>query len=235
MTEPHAALVVVAAGVGRRLGVPVHKALVEVAGRPLVEHTLERLLTVAWLDPVVLVGHADDRPALSELIARLARPVTLVDGGAERQDSVAAGLAALGDDAPAVVFVHDAARPFVPLASLPPLAEAAARHGAALLAVPVADTVKRAREDDPSQVGGTVDRDGLWAAQTPQGFDRSRLTALLAEAAGEGRRVTDECALFESAGLAPRFVEGSRSNLKITTEEDLALARALLAQGTSRP
>lgn len=218
---------VVAAGTGSRLGAAQHKALVPLDGRTLVEHTLRALLAVEALDPVVLVGHADDRAELSSLVDGLPRPVILVDGGARRQDSVAAGLAALAEDAPAVVLVHDAARPFVPVEALPELARVA-QGGCALLAIPIADTVKRARDDDPTLAEGTVPRDGLWAAQTPQAFDRLRLTALLSDAERSGRTVTDEAGLFETAGLPVRFVEGSRLNFKVTTEQDLALARALL-------
>ncbi|RKY19048.1 MAG: 2-C-methyl-D-erythritol 4-phosphate cytidylyltransferase [Planctomycetota bacterium] len=224
---PLAALIVVAAGTGSRLGASVHKALVTVAGKPLVEHTLATLLAWEGLDPVVLVGHSDDRKQLTALLARLPREVHLVDGGTRRQDSVAAGLAALPEQAPAVVLVHDAARPFVPMQALPELIEAA-RGACALLATPVADTIKRADPDDPTRSAGTVPRHELWAAQTPQAFDRARLGQLLDQAQHEERSVTDEAALFEAACLPVRFVEGSRRNFKITTEQDLALARALL-------
>ena len=224
----NAALIVVAAGVGSRLGAAVHKALVPIAGRPLVEHTLLRLSSLDWLDPLVLVGHPDDRVALRELATRLPRDVRLVDGGARRQDSVAAGLAALDVGGPSVVLVHDGARPFVPLRALPGLVRAASDHGCALLAVPVADTVKRARDDDPLLVDRSVPRQGLWAAQTPQAFQRTRLLELLERAGRDGVEVTDEASLFESAGLPVRLVEGSRLNVKITTEDDLLLAAALL-------
>ena len=222
-----AALIVVAAGTGRRLGGPVHKALVPLDGRPLVEHTLRRLLASGDLDPVVLVGHADDRDALNALIARLPRPVTLVEGGARRQDSVSAGLAALGNG-PDVVLIHDAARPFVPLERLPTLVEAARNEGCAILAVPVADTIKESALDDHEHVGRTLRRENLWAAQTPQAFRRTDLIACLAEAERTATTVTDEARLFESAGLAVRFVEGSPLNFKVTTPDDLRLARALL-------
>jgi 2-C-methyl-D-erythritol 4-phosphate cytidylyltransferase len=228
-----AALIVVAAGEGRRLGAGVRKALVDLGGRPLVEVTLRRLLALPFLRPVVLVGHADDRAALLDLVARLPRPVTVVEGGARRQDSVAAGLAALGRDAPEVVLVHDAARPFVPTGPLPELARQAAAHGCAILAVPVADTLKAAREDDPLLAAATVPREGLWAAQTPQAFRRAALAEALAAADRRGESVTDEARLFETSGLAVRFVEGSPRNFKVTTGDDLELARAVLAASPS--
>lgn len=222
-----AGLIVVAAGTGTRLGAAVHKALVELSGRALVEHTLRRLLTLPQLKPVVLVGHPDDRPALQRMLAGLPTSVQLVDGGARRQDSVAAGLAAIGESCD-IVLVHDAARPFVPLETIEPLIAAAREHGCALLAVPVADTLKRARDDDAAGVDCTISRSGLWAAQTPQAFDRARLVERLADAQASGTSVTDEAGLFEAAGLPVRFVEGSTLNIKLTTAADLELARALL-------
>jgi len=223
-----AGLVVVAAGVGRRLGGAVHKALVDVTGTPLVEHTLRRLLRDPALDPVVVVGHPDDLETLRRIVASLDRPVTVVPGGARRQDSVAAGLAVLPPRVD-VVLVHDAARPFVPLEPLPELVEEARRHGCAILAVPVADTVKAASRADPRSAERTVPREALWAAQTPQAFRRKDLERLLEEAEGAGRTVTDEAGLFEVSGLTVRFVEGSRLNFKVTTAEDLRLARAVMA------
>jgi len=234
MTAERAALIVVAGGTGSRLGASQHKSLVPLAGRPLAEHCLRRLLKLPELEPVILVGHRDDRAALADLIARLPRPVTLVDGGARRQDSVAAGLAALSATT-RLVLVHDAARPFVPVDRIAPLIECAARTGAALLAVRVADTIKEARPDAAEAlVERTLVRDRLWAAQTPQAFAFAPLGRLLADAAARGVSVTDEASLFEAAGLPVAFVEGSRLNFKVTTGEDLALAQALLAQHIER-
>jgi len=226
----------VAAGAGRRLGAPVHKALVEVAGAPLVEHTLRRLLgpgAPAWND-VVLVVHPDDEAAMAAVAARLPAPVRLVHGGARRQDSVGAGVAATAEGVD-VVLVHDAARPFVPVERLAELARAAAAHACALLAVPVVDTIKRCADDEPTRCAGTVPRALLRAAQTPQAFARAELLRRLAEADAAGRDITDEAALFEQPGRGPRFVEGSPHNWKVTTPDDLEFAALLLSRprGTS--
>ncbi len=234
MKAERAALIVVAGGTGHRLGADRHKALVPLAGRPLVEHCLRTLLALPELDPVILVGHRDDRAALAAVIARLPRPVTLVDGGARRQDSVAAGLAALPHTT-RLVLVHDAARPFVPVDRIEALIASAQRTGAALLAVRVADTIKEARPGgDAPLVERTLPRDRLWAAQTPQAFAFAVLERLLADAAARALNVTDEASLFEAAGLEVAFVEGSRLNFKITTGEDLAMAQALLGQLSER-
>lgn len=234
MGRPTAGLVIVAAGTGSRLGGSVHKALVELDGQPLVLFTLRRLLAAAWLDPVVLVGHPDDREVLARLVLSIDRRVQLVDGGARRQDSVLLGLEALvrgKDPAPEVVVVHDAARPFPPLAPLETLVERAFRLGGALYAVPVADTIKERRPRDPTLVGRTLPRADLMAAQTPQAFRTDAILALLRRACDEGTEVTDEATLVEAApGLAVAFVEGSRRNFKVTTLDDLAIARRLAAE-----
>jgi 2-C-methyl-D-erythritol 4-phosphate cytidylyltransferase len=214
-----AALVVVAAGAGRRLGGPARKALVPLAGEPLVAHALRALLRLPWLDPVVLVGHPEDSAALRAVLERLPRPVRLVDGGARRQDSVRAGLAALaaladGED-DGIVLVHDAARPFVPLDALPAL---------------VADTIKSVDAGTPPVISATLPRERLWAAQTPQAFRREALATLLSEAEARGVSVTDEAALYEAAGRDVACVTGSRLNFKVTTADDLRLAEAFVGR-----
>ncbi len=233
MAAERAGLVIVAAGAGQRLGAGRPKALVPLGGRPLVEHALARLAALPWLDPLVVVGPAAQRAELAALLARQPRAVLLVDGGDRRQDSVLAGVRAVPADRDCVL-VHDAARPFVPIEPLAELAAAARRLGAALLAVPVPDTLKQARADDPGLCAGTVPRERLRAAQTPQAFRRALLVELLERADREGRSVTDEAALFEAAGLSVGFVEGSARNFKITTAQDLDLAEALLAAATQR-
>lgn len=234
-----------AAGTGQRLGAPVHKALVDLDGRTLVEHCVERLLRSDVIGPCVVVGHTDDLERLRALLAPIAeharrelrnslapsahsaqRELCVIAGGARRQDSVAAGLDALPASCERV-FVHDAARPFVPLDALPALAEAVSQGGAALLAVPLADTVKQT-DDDPRHVARTLDRSRLHAAQTPQAFRRQELSALLTEADAQSISVTDEAALYEASGRPVQLVPGSRLNFKLTTAEDLALVRALL-------
>lgn len=162
--------------------------------------------------------------------------VEVVPGGAERFDSVGNALARVRDDAD-LVAVHDAARPCVTSAHIDAVFAAAAAAGAALLAVPVSDTVKRA--DRAGLVAETVPRQGLWLAQTPQVFRRQLLLDAHARRASLGRDVTDDAQLVEAAGHAVRLVTGSSSNIKITTKEDLYLAAAILksrpAPKTPRP
>ena len=152
-----------------------------------------------------------------------------VAGGRERQDSVAAGLRALPADIEYVV-IHDGARPFATTALVERVLSEARRHGAALAAVPVHDTIKRVSPD--LFLDGTVDRRSLWLAQTPQAFSVGLLREAHARAHEAGLEATDDAALVEALGHPVRVVPGSRLNFKITTREDLALARLLIGQAT---
>ncbi len=156
--------------------------------------------------------------------------LTLVDGGAERSDSVAAGLAALSPDC-SIVLVHDAARPFVEPGVIDAVIREARTGVSAVAAVPVTDTIKEVSADDDRRVVRTVARERLWRAQTPQGFPR----ALLVEAHERARRAnlsaTDDAALVERLGALVVVVPDSPRNLKITTPEDLAWAEARATPG----
>lgn len=223
--------VVPAAGQGRRMGGGPPKPYLPLRGRTVIEHALAALLEHAGLRRLVVVLTADDTNFSGLPVAADPRIETVI-GGAERADSVAAGLAALADEPPeTLVLVHDAARPCVSQAEVERLLAAADTDDGALLAVPVRDTVKRA--DASGRVVRTVERDGLWQAQTPQAFGLRALRAAL-EAVREG--VTDESSAMERAGHAPRLVEGESANIKITRPADLALAEAVLrarAEGNS--
>jgi len=219
--------VIPAAGLGSRLGAALPKQYLEVAGRTLLEHSLRALFADPRVQGVVVALRADDERAAGLACLRDPR-VLLTDGGAERADSVAAGLAALRAhaDADDWVLVHDAARPCLDAQSLGALIDAVEASGqGAILAQPVSDTVKRS--DDGATVAGTVDRRSLWLAQTPQLFRLGDLAAALARAG----TVTDEASAMEAAGHPVALVPGPRSNFKVTTAEDLVLARCLLAAG----
>jgi 2-C-methyl-D-erythritol 4-phosphate cytidylyltransferase len=162
--------------------------------------------------------------------------IDIVQGGAERFDSVANALARLRDDVD-LVAIHDAARPCITSSMIDSVFSAAAKTGAALLAVPVGDTVKRG--DDKGKVEATVSRKGLWLAQTPQVFRRAWLLEAYGKRAQLGADVTDDSQLIEAAGHPVYLVTGSASNIKITAREDIALAEAILksrpAPKTPRP
>jgi 2-C-methyl-D-erythritol 4-phosphate cytidylyltransferase len=217
--EPVVAIVV-AAGSGVRLGGGVPKAVRTVAGLPLVRWSLDALVAGGVTDVVVVVadGLQDTfRSALSGAPV----PFRIVVGGETRQESVARGIAAL--PAGEVVLVHDAARPLVPAQVVRDVV-AAVRAGAAAVipVVPVSDTIR--------QVTGSgsvvVDRSGLRAVQTPQGFARAALVK--AHAAADGREYTDDAAVCEAVGYEVVLVPGSREALKITEPHDLAVAEAIV-------
>jgi 2-C-methyl-D-erythritol 4-phosphate cytidylyltransferase len=228
---PTVATVVVAAGEGRRLGAAGPKAFVLLAGKALFLHSLERLAGLPGLVGQVLVvppGVTKRVEAEFSTDLRRLRVVRVVEGGARRQDSAAAGFRATPADVE-VVLVHDAARPLVRPGDAARVAEAAAREGAALLAVPLADTLKR--EGPAGRVAETLDRRGLWRAATPQGFRRAVYAAALERAERDGAEATDDATLVERAGGVVALVEGDPSNLKVTTGADLRAAEAILREG----
>jgi 2-C-methyl-D-erythritol 4-phosphate cytidylyltransferase len=218
--------VIVAAGQGARFGQP-NKTFVKLGGRPVVVYVLDAMQSAQSITSVVLVAgaHTLDHAEALRKTGQWSKLRAVVPGGIRRQDSVRAGLLALPGDA-TLVAIHDGARPFVEPRHIDDCVALAQRSGAAMLAIPVIDTIKEV-------VGGfverTVPRERLWAAQTPQVFDVSMLSQALDAANREGRTVTDEASLFETFGHKVAIFEGSRYNLKLTVPEDFALAEALLA------
>jgi len=225
------AALVLGAGRGERLGHAVPKAFVPVAGRPLFAHALEALAATQAIDWVVPVVPADALERFAGMAqafrchGKLGPPVA---GGEERQDSVAAGLAVLAEDV-GLVAVHDAARPLVRAQDVERVIAAARSHGAAILAVPLRDTVKRVRA---GFVVETPPREECWAAQTPQVFRVELLREALAKAAAERRRGTDCAQLVEALGVPVHVVAGDPGNLKLTGPEDLAQIERALASSS---
>lgn len=224
-------VIIVAAGSGTRLGADVPKAFVPLAGQPLVAHALRGALVCA--DEIVVVVPADWITAAQRVVGSLSgggsAPVTVVPGGAERSDSVAAGLRALGADVE-VVLVHDAARALAP-SGLFERVVAAVRSGApaAVPGVPVVDTVKQV--DASGWVVATPVRASLRAIQTPQGFRRDLLERAHAPSSAVGSgTATDDASLVERLGERVLVVEGDRLAFKVTTADDLETAARILAE-----
>ena len=220
--------VVPAAGRGERFGGPRPKQYHPLAGRTVIEWALAPLLQEPRIRRVVVALTPDDghwtRLALSD-----DERVRAVAGGAERSGSVWNALRALSGEASASdwVLVHDAARPCLGAGDLDRLLrDGMADPQGALLAAPVADTLKR--EDGEGRVAATVSRERLWRALTPQLFPLQALREALARQAGAGRTVTDEAMAMEQAGFRPRLLSGDPANIKITIPADLELARHLL-------
>ncbi len=222
--------VVPAAGIGRRFGGERPKQYLDLAGRSVLAHSLDRLLAWPGLSGIV-VALAPDDPWWPGWRERGGRPLIACTGGAERAESVLAGLRALpgtvADDD--LVLVHDAARPCLRRADIERLWVEGGRHAVgAVLGAPLRDTLKRAGPD--GRILGTEPRDGLWRVFTPQLFRRGGLTRALAAALDAGATVTDEAMAMERLGLKPGLVEGAEDNLKVTTPADLALAEFLLSR-----
>jgi 2-C-methyl-D-erythritol 4-phosphate cytidylyltransferase/2-C-methyl-D-erythritol 2,4-cyclodiphosphate synthase len=217
------AAVVVAAGRGERLGAP-EKVLLPLAGRPMLAWPLAALERAAAIGNVVIVSGPHTREAIAALVHHegFAKVRAIVAGGERRQDSVAAGLAALPKGTE-VVVIHDGARPMAEAELFDRCARAAAETGAAIAATPVADTLKRVAVET---IAGTVDRTGLWAAQTPQAFRLETLRRAMTASPDE--TVTDEARLCEAAGIPVAIVPASPANLKVTHPGDVAVADALL-------
>lgn len=222
--------VIPAAGVGKRFGAGMPKQYLMLAGRCIQQHTLDRLAAMPEISQLVVAVSAED--ARAELLPYAQRErLHFVTGGAERMDSVLAGLHALrvrgaGDDD--WVLVHDVARPLVrPVDVRRLLTTLADDPVGGILANPVRDTMKRG---DADGIVATVPRDQLWHALTPQMFRLGLLARALEVALAEQAIVTDEASALERLGHRPRLVEGARDNLKITFPDDLALAEALLAE-----
>jgi 2-C-methyl-D-erythritol 4-phosphate cytidylyltransferase/2-C-methyl-D-erythritol 2,4-cyclodiphosphate synthase len=215
---------IVAAGRGSRLGGDVPKQYRPLGGQPVLRRTAAAFLGHPAVSGVRVVIHPDDAALYAEAVAGLAL-LAPVHGGATRQDSVRLGLESLAPLAPERVLIHDAARPFIAPEPIAAAAAALDRAPGALVAVPVVDTVKR--QNGAGGVGDTVDRRGLWRAQTPQAFRFAEILA--AHRAAAGRDLTDDAAVAEQAGLPVVFVPGDEANFKITTEADLARAERALA------
>lgn len=224
-SPPDVAVVVVAAGSGIRAGPGGPKQFRTIAGVPMLLRALRPFLARPEIGRVVVTLPRDvaEQPP-PWLVSLLGERVSGVAGGASRADSVRAGLEALGEP-PAVVLVHDAARPFVDAATIAAVIERARGGVGAVAAVPMGDTVKEV--DDDGCVARTVARSRLWRAQTPQGFPGAMLVTAYARWPAEAAPPTDDAEAVERAGFPVEVVAGSAFNLKVTTEDDWRVAEAL--------
>lgn len=226
--------VIPAAGIGSRMSADRPKQYLPLAGKTVLEHSLQAMLSHEAIAGAVVAISAQDS-YWQTLDFRTSKPLWTAQGGRERCDSVMNALALLAQHAHEQdwVLVHDAARPCVSQRDISALLEACRAHPVGgLLAVPVKDTIKRAQQGSEGypEVLATVDRDGLWQAQTPQMFRIDALRQALSGALTAGMAVTDEASAMEWAGYPPLLVTGNASNIKITQPEDLDLASYFLAR-----
>lgn len=218
-------LVIPAAGNGTRFGGPIPKQLLPLKGRAVFLRSLDAF--AGHVDEAVLAVSADMRADIEALLknADLPFPVRLTAGGASRQASVYAGLLA-SDPSCDAILVHDAVRPLVPAPCIAACIAALREYVAAVVALPCAATVKRARSD--GTVDTTVARDDLWLAQTPQGLRRAEALAAFKRAVVEGWLCSDDAQVMERAGHRVALIMGDARNLKLTTPDDWAVAEALM-------
>ena len=244
-TSPNIHAMIVAAGRGSRFGASIAKQYIMLQERTLLQHSVARLGLSNYIDECLLVVAADDSTA-RELTFEL--PIRYTVGGAERWQSVQAGVEAIsqsGAKESDLVLIHDAARPAVPSLDIDQVIEAAMQEPyGAILAAPVADTLKTSYQQPASTeqgqqipyilipyTKGTVDRSNMWQAQTPQVFRLSELKRVLSYVAEQQIAITDEASAFEQLALPIRLVPGSRQNIKLTYPDDaIVLAAILTAQ-----
>ncbi|MEO5722707.1 MAG: 2-C-methyl-D-erythritol 4-phosphate cytidylyltransferase, partial [Chthoniobacterales bacterium] len=218
--------IIVAGGSSRRMG--FDKTFASLADKPVFAHTVAVFEKASCVEKIIIVGRAERLSELRERLAqeRFTKVQHVIPGGTHRQDSVAAGLSALEADCE-YVAVHDAARPFVTPERIERVFDAARAHGAAALAAPVTDTLKRSNADH--FVSGSIDREGVYTMQTPQIFARGLLEEAYALVTRDQLAITDEVSAFEHLGRAVILVPNDEPNPKITFPADLALAESILA------
>lgn len=225
---PSAAAIIPAAGFGTRMKGGQPKQYLLLAGEPILVHTVRAFALSSHINTIVVVVPAELLEQSRNLLASsgISHPkLHFTAGGKRRQDSVRAGMAMLGSDTD-IILVHDGARPLVGQEIIDRCFKSAVESGAAIAAVPVKDTLKRA--DDSLKVSATVDRTSLWQAQTPQAIRRELLETAYQN--NGDKDVTDESSLLEKSNIPVTLVEGAETNIKITRQEDLHLAEKILAQ-----
>jgi len=225
--------VIVAAGASTRMGSGMSKQLIPLCGRTLIGHTLAAFDRCPYVSEIILVARKCDLPAISTVAKEAVadKPLKIMAGGDTREQSVLNGINAC-DPAAELLCIHDGARALVTAEMLERVMLAAGEAGAAALAVPVKDTVKRCAAD--GFILDTPRRSELWLAQTPQVFRRELYLRALESHARHPVPVTDDCRLLELAGIPVKLVMGGYDNIKVTTPEDVLIAQALLEARSQR-
>jgi 2-C-methyl-D-erythritol 4-phosphate cytidylyltransferase len=217
-------VVIPAAGQGKRMNAGKNKQFIELDGIPVIVHTLKVFEYDPQCTGILLVVNPNERDIFAAMADQyeISKIKGLISGGSERQHSVYNGLKAASSE---IVLVHDGARPFIKKNMMTKLVKAASKDGAATVAVPVKDTIKRVLN---SEVIETVERSSLWAVQTPQAFRLSDILTAHEEALQSGFLGTDDASLIERSGRKVQVIEGDYTNIKLTTPDDLLLAKAIL-------
>lgn len=222
-----------AAGSGSRIGGTVYKQFLELSGKPILLHTLERFQDCDAVDEIIIAARHDTLSEVESIVVKghITKVRGTVVGGEHRQDSVFNALLKVQACSDDIILVHDAVRPFVTDAKIKEVIQACRQHQAAALAVQVKDTVKRGDEHGFSQE--TLDRRHLWLVQTPQAFRYDVLLNAYRHAYAEDYYAADDATLVERIGVKVKLVEGSCENIKITMAGDLELAEAIVKRWDS--
>ena len=222
---PKISVIIPAAGSGKRMGGNTSKQYLTIGDKPIIAETLALFNESPYIDEIILVSPVGDMPLMEKMLKKydLAKVSKIVKGGKERQDSISNGLDAL-DQSSSIVLVHDGVRPFIDDEIIKKLIDAVNQYGAAIVAVPVKDTVKKVLG---TFITGTAPRENLWLAQTPQAFRFEIIKGAYENAREKGIKGTDDASLVEAMGLDVKIVMGSYENIKITTPEDLVFAEAI--------
>ena len=219
-------LLIAAAGSGSRMGADKNKLLLKVAGKTVLEWTLKAAFdskTITWIG---IIGQPKDKNSICSIFDDSVSSVQWINGGSTRQQSVQLGLAALPTDAKSVL-IHDGARCLVSPLVFDDIAKIVSNGHAVIAASQVTDTIKKVNKN--GEIIDTPPRSNLWAAQTPQGFSVAELREAHAKAIANNWNVTDDASLYERIGWPVRVVEGSPSNIKVTTRFDLSLSEAIIS------
>ncbi|WAA09455.1 2-C-methyl-D-erythritol 4-phosphate cytidylyltransferase [Fervidibacillus albus] len=221
-------VIIPAAGMGKRMGYGKNKLFIPIRHTPIIVHTLAIFEKDEWCKEIILVINEKEREEIESLIQsyEITKVSKIINGGSERQQSVYAGLKTVNGDEE-IVLIHDGARPMVNIAHIRKLVQEASLKGAAVLGVPVKDTIKKVKD---GIVMETIDRATLWSIQTPQAF-RASVIKTAHESAEKDRFLgTDDASLVERIGQNVIIIEGDYENIKITTKEDLFFAESLLSK-----
>ncbi len=216
--------VILAAGRGERMQARDNKVFLPLAGTPVLAYSVRAFAAVDAVREIVIVTRAGEREQAARIAAPLFTAVKIVNGGARRQDSARAGVAAATGE---IVLIHDAARPFPSPELIARVIATTARHGACVPVIPVVDTL-RYTDQDGFLLPRTITRDGLYRVQTPQGFMRDRIRAALTEM---NKSITDDAAAVLATGGMVSATPGEETNIKLTTQADLLFAAALITAG----
>lgn len=217
-------VVIAAAGKGLRMGLEKNKQYIGLLGKPVLARTIQKFEDSTLVDEIIVVANEDELELCREEVLekyKYRKVKAITAGGRTRQQSVYKGLCQVSPGCN-IVLIHDGARPFIDLKSIERCIEAVQEHGAAVVAVPAKDSIKRAGPD--GFVEETVERNGLWSIQTPQGFRYELIMDAHRKAEQAGFDGTDDAVLAERAGHKVMLVMGSYNNIKLTTKEDLMIA-----------